>query len=380
MFPILHGVVSQGGITYLLHDEFTTDAAAPLASPRTCEPGPGTLTISDADGAMNIASAQLEIVAPLSGHASQKLGWLAFSGSRPIGQMTAIKTTVETGMTSLAAGYGGGISYWPQHIGIIRISASRIDYYEGGSNAVLSVASAFDVPHEYFFITRSPGGIFAFRANGSSDIKIEWIGTANTATTSYFALMSAFGGTAGKKQKTDYVKSAQLPSPWSDNYGVCDVHATPGVSGTDYTGQANAIIDLVVTAPASLAGEAGYWFRKQDASNGYKAYFDSAGAFLVDRYVAGTPTNVVSVAGVITGSGTRTIRTIADGTSLRFYTLSGTTWAQRGGTITDSSFGSQTTITPTADASWTGGGGSIGQLDSWPRTLSGAALAALNAV
>ena len=162
-----------GGVTYLLRDEFTTDAAAPLTSPRTCEPGPGTLTISDADGAMNIASAQLEIVAPLSGHGSQKLGWLAFSGSRPIGQMTTIKTTVETGMTSLAAGYGGGISYWPQHIGIIRISASRIDYYEGGSNAVLSVASAFDVPHEYFFITRSPGGIFAFRANGSSDIKIK---------------------------------------------------------------------------------------------------------------------------------------------------------------------------------------------------------------
>ncbi|MBK9053343.1 MAG: hypothetical protein IPL78_21315 [Chloroflexi bacterium] len=166
----------------------------------------------------------------------------------------------------------------------------------------------------------------------------------------------------------------------STDYGVADVHATPAVSSTDYTSQANAIIDQAVTAPGTLAGEAGYWFRKQDANNGYKAYFDSAGAFLVDRHVAGTPTNVVSVAGVITGSGTRTIRVIADGTALRFYTLSGTAWTQRGGTITDSSFSSQTTITPFADGSWTGGGGSIGQLDSWPRTLSGAALAALEAV
>ncbi|MBK9053302.1 MAG: hypothetical protein IPL78_21105, partial [Chloroflexi bacterium] len=41
---------------------------------------------------------------------------------------------------------------------------------------------------------------------------------------------------------------------------------------TDYTSQANAIIDQAVTAPGTLAGEAGYWFRKQDANNGYKAY------------------------------------------------------------------------------------------------------------
>src|SRR5690606_33407092 len=119
---------------------------------------------------------------------------------------------------------------------------------------------------------------------------------------------------------------------------------------------------------------------KQDSNNGYRAYFNSAGAFKCDRYVAGTPTNVVNVAGVITGSGTRTIRVITDGTALRFYTLSGTAWTQRGSTITDSNFSSQTTITPLADGSWSGGGGSIGQLDAWPRTLSGAALAALNAV
>jgi hypothetical protein len=353
-------------MAYLLRDEFTTDAAAPLASPRTCEPGPGTLTIADADTKMNISGGNLEIVAALSGQGSQKLGWLAFSGSRPVGQVTKLAATVETGMSTLTAGYGSGIAYWPQIIGIVRINASRIDYYEGGANAILSTASAFDVPHEYFFITRSPGGIFAFRANGSSDIKVEWIGTSNTATSAYFTWMSATNGTAGKKQITDYVRSAQLGAPWSDNYGVCDVHATPGVSGTDYAGQANAIIDQAVTAPASLAGEAGVWFRKQDASNGYYAYFDSAGAFRCDRYVAGTPTNVVNVAGVITGSGTRTIRVIADGTALRFYTLSGTAWTQRG-----------STITPFADSSWTGGGGSVGQLDAWPRTLSGAALAAL---
>jgi len=40
-----------GGIAYLLRDQFTTPEAAPIASPRTCEPGPGTLALTQIDGA-----------------------------------------------------------------------------------------------------------------------------------------------------------------------------------------------------------------------------------------------------------------------------------------------------------------------------------------
>lgn len=32
---------------YLLLDRFLVDQAAPLESPRTCQPGPGQLTITD---------------------------------------------------------------------------------------------------------------------------------------------------------------------------------------------------------------------------------------------------------------------------------------------------------------------------------------------
>jgi hypothetical protein len=32
------------GLTFLLRDDFVTTESAPLASPRTCEPGPGALT------------------------------------------------------------------------------------------------------------------------------------------------------------------------------------------------------------------------------------------------------------------------------------------------------------------------------------------------
>jgi hypothetical protein len=43
----------------LLHDEFTTEDPNPVASPRTCEPGPGTLTIVDNDAQLSISGGRL---------------------------------------------------------------------------------------------------------------------------------------------------------------------------------------------------------------------------------------------------------------------------------------------------------------------------------
>jgi hypothetical protein len=43
-----------GAIPYLFRDEFTTSESAPIASPRTAEPGPGTLTCVQTDGELSI--------------------------------------------------------------------------------------------------------------------------------------------------------------------------------------------------------------------------------------------------------------------------------------------------------------------------------------
>jgi hypothetical protein len=48
-----------GAIPYLFRDEFTTSESAPLASPRTAEPGPGTLTCVQTDGELSIVGGKL---------------------------------------------------------------------------------------------------------------------------------------------------------------------------------------------------------------------------------------------------------------------------------------------------------------------------------
>lgn len=361
----------DSGVTYLLRDEFTTDAAAPLLSPRTCEPGPGTLTIVDTRSELSISSGKLSLnnTAVTGGNPGLWGGAL----SRQAGLATITQFAETHAGTSVRFGFDTNLT------GLLddaNLYANNTTLRAGiGTQDIPVGALTSSADYVAGAVLRGTGAFILIKGGAFSDWTLVWVATNGSAATVYPAIATVF-----RTATCDYMRVSQFPAPWTTDYGIADVHATPSVSGTDYAGQASAIIDQVVTAPASLAGEAGYWFRKQDSSNGYKAYFDSAGAFRCDCYVAGTPTNVVNVAGVITGSGTRTIRVIADGTSLRFYTLSGTTWTQRGGTITDSNFSGQTTITPFADASWTGGGGSIGQLDSWPRTLSGAALAALNAV
>lgn len=67
MFPLIYGVLSQGGIEFLLFDTFTTDDAAPVASPRTCEPGPGTLTITDTGNKVSISGGSVVISGATSG-------------------------------------------------------------------------------------------------------------------------------------------------------------------------------------------------------------------------------------------------------------------------------------------------------------------------
>jgi lysophospholipase L1-like esterase len=53
-------------LAYLLRDVFTTTAGAPLTSPRTAEPGPGTLTLVQTDGQFSISGGALNVPAQAS--------------------------------------------------------------------------------------------------------------------------------------------------------------------------------------------------------------------------------------------------------------------------------------------------------------------------
>jgi hypothetical protein len=59
-FAALHsGAGKKKPAVFLFDDEFTTTQAAPLGTPRTCEPGPGSWAVTDTNNLLSVASGEL---------------------------------------------------------------------------------------------------------------------------------------------------------------------------------------------------------------------------------------------------------------------------------------------------------------------------------
>jgi hypothetical protein len=216
------------------------------------------------------------------------------------------------------------------------------------------------VDGQYYLIAvvlRSAGAFYFVRDPG--DLWRLWFVTVSDTSSNLYAGFDIFHAVS---RKLDWLRIRDLPAPFNTDYGIATLHETTAVSGTAYTGVADAIIDLTVTAPNPLANTCELRYRVLDDQNYWTAYFDSAGAFKLDSVSGGTATNRISVAGVIAAGQTQIIRVICRGTKHACYTLAGATWTWQGSEIDISHQDTQTTIKPVAGTGWV-----LGQLDCWPR-------------
>jgi len=230
-------------------------------------------------------------------------------------------------------------------------------------SAKVTIALANNTYGVFGIVLRSTGAWFF---NLSTGELAWWDDLVNTASL-YASMGSVAAGAIN--QTLDYLYIRQLPAPFTTDHGFATLNIASPTDATEYTGDADGIIDLTVTAPGTLDGSAstrcGFYYRADsDLSPAWHCYVDGTGAFNLDSIdAAGTRTNRISVAGVITGGATRTLRVIAVGTKHNAYSLSGTTWAKHGAEITLSLNNAVTTIEPSVPAGWT-----AADLRSYPRT------------
>lgn len=358
-----------GGITWLLRDEFTTDDAAPLTSPRTCEPGPGTLTVAETDGAvLSIASGEVNMTGSGASYEHCQLYTpVAFPFAAGLMACFDFTHTAASGHT-LVFGFHNTVPHNTDR----PLAGWSARHYE--SPRVTMDAFWHDmtsgVGYATLYVVLTPAGALWFQ-KASGIIKLMFhTETLPTALTAPKVFLSRYHATLGR---AGFIRVRQLPAPFDTDYGLATLSVNPGVSGTAYTATADAIHDLAVTAPNPLTNTCELRYRVLDDQNYWTAYFNDAGAFRVDSVSGGVATNRVNVAGVIAAGETRTIRITADGTKHNFYTLAGTSWAKRGSEVNVSHQDTQTTVKPVAGAGWT-----LGRLTSWP--LTSAAYAELNKV
>lgn len=339
-------------VTYLFRDEFTTDEAAPLTSPRTAEPGPGTWAVTDTGNVLSVAGDALDCAVN-----------------------TTMPSLVTTNAFTVAAGLTC-VTRWAQVSGYMNVglnSSTRRWRGVGLANGI-TPASGQNVPvtnNDYYRTATvvTATGDTLFLINGGvqyPDWVLVWVQFSTLGGSIGCSIAS---GSNGSRVKVDYMRVYMVTSLAINS--ILTLNITSPADQTEYTGDADGIIDLTVTAPGSLDGSAttrcGFYYRADaDLTPAWHCYVDGTGAFNLDSIdAAGTRTNRITAAGVITGGGTRTLRVICAGTKHHAHSLNGTTWTERGSEVNLSLNDTVTTIEPSIPAGWT-----AANLRSYPRTSS----------
>lgn len=350
-------------IVYLLLDQFTTAQAAPLTSPRTCEPGPGTLAITDANNVLSIATARLVINGTPAGTTD---GLIGTSLARAAGRALIFSVPTAPG----AVGNGNNRYGW--------VSTNAIAGTEAGSLSTQDSTNAwvFDinvnnqatgawvgvpgVAWEFAVVQRGTG-FWAFTRQGSGNWTLQWVGSVGSTTPLYPRVRL---NTNACNFTMDDLRVVDLGSPFDTDYGFVSFRTASPTTGATGTMTADAIVEFTWTAAAAETLELDV--RRTDASNRWIVRCSQAGGTikLIERN-AGVETERATAAQTFTAGTAYRIVAICSGNSIRGYAGPASNGAQATKwSYTSASFNN--TATGTQVAGFATGSNYI----AWPRSVT----------
>lgn len=357
------GPRGQLGVDFLFRDDFLTDEAAPLTSPRTAEPGPGIGTIIDTTNAASISGNQFVVA---SSNAIGDPGVWYEQITRVAGICFYSKLTPDDNRgihvgwdTNQAAGIEGNsirLGAADQNIVLSDFGAAEPDVgdFTNGTEYELAVvlrsAGAFPL---------IKGGIFT-----------EW--------TLLYALNTwggnPFPGVSGRFAAGDYVvdtiRGSQLSSPWDTDFGIATDRLAGARTPVDpFTHEADCLIEFTVVGLG--AATIVVIFRRQDALNYWQIDIINDGSFRLAETIAGVFNTRANTGAGVVGAGDRIV-VIADDETIRGYVNNALLWTY----ALAANFKTETS----GEYNNAGAGGSISDLITWPRTISGVARRALDRV
>jgi hypothetical protein len=356
-----------GAATYLLYDDFTTADASPVTSPRTAEPGPGTVTFVQTGGTFDIASDQLAWDGTTDSWSNK--GFYAESLARAAGRaykgrvnLSAVVGGVDALMLSSTAAVHIPTSDTPA---AFHITPTQTDIFDNNAQTQ-NVAGAFGTAEWYrlAIVMRAQGQFYLVYRESSAEWLLLWPSDLSSAGTVYPAFVYFDGDDAGAH---DYIKAFDMGAPWNASTAlVTDSLAGARAVNDTFVHEADGWLQFDVTTLPS-AGNADVRFRWQDASNYWIARVTSAGDFGLYEVVAGTPTQRANTTGVVS-SGHR-VKVMFDGAEVRGFSNDTHRWTYASATNfqteTDGLLGDE------------GTGGSVSDIKTFVRVLSGDALSLL---
>lgn len=353
----LTGRPRRAAVSYRLREDFPADASAPLTSPRPCEPGPGTLTITDTGGKLSISGGSLTA----SGSAVGANDPRVISDSQPRARGRALMATLTSDggfsafawdtNTDLAAGFDHGFYVPTSGQKLERAGVVLMDTFTNG----MRLAVVLQDPGAYYFA-------------GNKLVHVD----AGSSSSPLYGGLAARVALAFPTTASLYIRD--LGGAFATADGIALLTVSAPASGAAQTAAADAIHHFSFTLPGapSAGDKIELRYRVADASNTWTAYLErnagnTAWDFKLDSVSAGIATNRISVAGVGTPNA---LAVTVEGTLHDVYTVSNygsasEAWTKRGSQINVSHQNSQTAVNATYAA-----GTTASALKSFARTSS----------
>ena len=339
-------------ITYLLRDEFTTDEAAPIASPRTCEPGPGTLTATTSifisGGKANLPVSSQRLVSQNIAASAGNVFAIDISHAASFRRVFLSISTQDTPTTE----------------GTFDIDTNRIYYINRSPSFVPFVEiPAATIARIYTIWT---GAFWLVCLKISGQIFLTWVSDVNDSrnnqpyrvfTVNNFAIVDNMT-IANSQELTDYkLSTARITTP---------------SAGDEIAHEADGFVHFTWTAVTGQVLE--FDVRRTDADNRWIIRVDQAGGWKLIERNAGVETERVNQ-GIVswTNGVSYTFQVILAGNRISAYAKQAATAQAMGAggflNYISATFNNTATIAKVDKAG--------ANLVSWPRNLSGKALEVL---
>ena len=342
-----------GAITFLLRDDFPVDEAAPIASPRVCDPGPGQLTITDTGNLLSIGAGVLET----------GIGAVSFSDpylvSAPITRSNGVlgyfkwrRDSVVTSQIRFGLSTSNSNILASGHI----VNLDDDNYMHSPDNLILFQYSAPAI-YESAIILRSTGCFNLVKGVTFAEWTIVWV-TDDTAITPLYLVANNYENSG----EFDTARVAELSSPWSVDDGVAtDKIASPDVSDL-YTHEADCLIEFTVDTLATM-GQEQFHFRAVDGGNYWQVALNFNNSIALHEVVDSSPT-IRGSANSAVHDGSRIVILCDDEAITIFSDVPEFVYSNAANFKTETA----------GKLSRLGTDGVVSDLITWPRVLSGKAL------
>lgn len=341
------GLADAVARSYIFHEDFTTDVAAAVASPHTCEPGPGTLTITGTD--QSIASQRW--VCP-SNAATQ--GWYhSVQVARAEGTAlvyTKVRVTSAPGGIGINIGFRNAASVGATLVGGVQIGTTSIFSNLNGGAGALAATLSNATDYDFAFVYRTTGSYILYKLSSATAWTLLYV--EDCFTTSNMRAHQGYSSCPHQIGPVRCVQGFLIPRTY---------YSASGVIGTVDTGKADFVAKMRCTGTGTQALK----FRIQDANN-YWRIERAATTFRLYETVGGSDTQRATAA-ITAATGDR-ICVACEGTTIRLWhqIAAGTTMVTPTAYASASNFATSTSIAVTDEANYT-------ELEVFPRLVYGVA-------